>query len=89
MLTKTLYHCEVSIFLASNSGESPLIGKKRFWMYSNAGVSGGTNWHDPYFTIIFGSQRSDWNFNVIFNYMGGGTETIPFNLSNMIVMVGA
>ena len=88
---QAFYSLEMLVYLASDNDElaSPCIGKKRFWLYSNAGLSGGFPWFTPYFTMLLGPFNSMWEFNVNFPYYYGGSETILFNLSDCNVLVGA
>lgn len=89
---QAFYSCEVLVYLVSDNDNlaSPCIGRKRFWMYSNAGLSGGYQWFQPYFDMLLGPMNSMWQFDVIFNYINNaGSETIKFNLSDMNILVGA
>lgn len=88
---QAFYSLEMLVYLASNNDQlaSPCIGKKRFWMYSNAGLSGGFQWFTPYFDMLLGPMNSMWIFDVQFNYYTGGGEAIEFNLSDCNVLVGA
>lgn len=89
--TNAFYGVEMLVYIISDTDAlaSPCIGRKRWWMYSNAGQSGGFTWFDPYFAILFGSMNSMWMFDVVFPYYQGGSESIKFNLSDLTVLVAA
>ena len=61
--------------------KSPKIGSSRYWTYNKD----GTTWNicDQYMYMLCGAFRSNWKFNVVFNHVGGGNETILFNMSNL------
>jgi len=86
-----MYQLELLVYAVSDSPglASPCIGRKRWWMYSSAGQSGGFQWFEPYFSMCLGSFNSNWYFDVLFPYYSGGQEAIRFNLSDMTVLVGA
>lgn len=70
---------------AGQTLKSPKIGSIRYWTYNKD----GTTWNigDQYMYILNGAFRSQWKFNVAFNHVGGGSETILFNMSNLQVYV--
>lgn len=86
---QAFYSLETLVYLASDNEllASPRIARKRWWLYSSAGQSGGFNWHTPYFTMALGSMNSMWQFDVLFPYYYGGQEAIKFNLSDTNVLV--
>lgn len=88
---QAFYSLELLVYLVSDNDNlaSPCIGRKRFWYYSKAGLSGGDNWFSPYFAMYLGPMNSTWQFNVVFPYTAGGSENIVFNLSDLSVLVGA
>ena len=65
--------------------KSPKIGSTRFWIYNRD----GTTWNicDQYMYMLCGQLTNNWKFNVNFNYVPGGSETILFNLSNLRVFI--
>lgn len=59
---------------------SPRLQSVRHWVYNKD----GTTWDicDPYAYMLCGPMTSVWNFDLTFNYVGGGSEAIKFGLSN-------
>lgn len=80
--------CHMFMVASAASGQtlkSPKIGSTRYWTYNKD----GTTWNicDQYMYILNGAFNSNWKFNVIFNHVGGGSEIILFNPSNLRVYV--
>lgn len=80
--------CHLFLTGLSASGQtlkSPKIGSARYWTYNKD----GTTWNicDQYMYMLNGAFRGNWKFNVTFNYVGGGNESILFNPSNLNVYV--
>lgn len=76
--------CHIFLVAAPASGQvlkSPKIGSSRYWVYNKD----GTTWNicDQYMYMLQGPMTQNWKFNVNFNYIGSGSETILFNLSNL------
>ena len=61
---------------------SPRLQSVRHWVYNKD----GTTWNicDPYVYMLCGPMVSVWNFDLTFNYVGGGSEVIKFGLSNIM-----
>lgn len=88
--TFQLFTVDAHLFLvaAPASGQtlkSPKIGSARHWVYNKD----GTTWDvgDQYMYMLCGAMTSNWKWNTVFNLVGGGSETILFNLSNLQVYV--
>jgi hypothetical protein len=80
--------CHLFMVGSAASGQtlkSPKIGSSRYWVYNRD----STTWNicDQYMYMLCGAFRSNWKFNVTFNYVGGGNEVIRFNPSNLQVYV--
>lgn len=80
--------CHVFMTASPASGQtlkSPKINSSRYWVYNRD----GTTWNvgDQYMYMLCGALTSNWKFNVNFSHVGGGSETILFNLSNFQVFV--
>lgn len=78
--------CHVYMVASPASGkvlQSPRLNATRYWFYNK----NGTTWNvcDQYMYLINGSTTSNWKFDVIFNLVGGGSDTIKFGLSNFQV----
>jgi len=90
---QAFYSMEVDVFLTSDNDDlaSPLLNRKRYWLYVKDGLSGsGALVWEPYFGMLLGPMNSMWYFDVVFNYINNsGSETIKFNLSDMNVLVSA
>lgn len=69
--------------------QSPLLNRKRFWAYNNCNQigtcgAGVINMANPYFYIDWtGGITSQWNFDVVFQLLGGGNTTLKFALDNL------
>ena len=86
--TNQFFSVDCHIYMVANSSspgvlKSPKLQSVRYWFYNKFGTT--YNVCSPYFYIIHGDFTSQWNFDVAFNLVGGGTETIKFGLSNLQV----
>ena len=62
---------------------SPRLQSIRYWFYNKFGTA-----YDPcnqYFYFINGQMTSEWKFDLTFNKVSGGSETIKFGMSNLQV----
>lgn len=82
--------CHLFMVASPASGQSlksPKLNSSRYWIYNKD----GTTWNicDQYMYMLCGSTQaqSSWKFDVIFNHVGGGNETIKFNPSNLAIYV--
>lgn len=89
--TYAYYSLEQHVYLVGNTPElgSPLLQKRRWWVYVEDGTGSTISIWEPYFTMYLGSFTTNWQFDVNFNIEGGSSETILFNLSNWTNYVGA
>jgi hypothetical protein len=81
--------CQLFMVSSPSYGGSPIYSPKlqsvRYWFYNKFGIS-----YDPcsqYFYFLNGQQTSEWKFDLSFNKVSGGTDTIKFGLSNLQVYV--
>lgn len=65
--------------------KSPRLNSIRYWVYNKD----GTTWNicDQYMYMLHGALTSNWKWNVVFPHVGGGSETILFNPSNLNIYV--
>lgn len=86
--TNQFFSIDCHWYMAANSIvpgvlKSPKLQSIRYWFYNKQATA--YNICSPYFYAIHGDMASQWNFDVVFNLVGGGTETIKFGLSNLQV----
>lgn len=93
--TRAMYSIEIWTFWASNSPQlgSPLIGKVRFWFYSLAPYSQGTqtaNWTQP-FRILFASpgyNAASYSYRINCRVLGvNSVKPIVIDLSGLQAVV--
>lgn len=65
--------------------KSPKLNSIRYWTYNKD----GTTWNicDQYMYMLNGALTTNWKWNVKFPLVGGGTDTILFNPSNLNIYV--
>lgn len=88
--TYQLFSVDCHLFMVGSAAsgqtlKSPKIGSSRYWVYNRD----STTWNicDQYMYMLCGALTSNWKFNVTFNYVGGGSEIILFNPSNLQIYV--
>lgn len=81
MLDSALYM--VASPVSSGSLKSPRLNRSRWWHYNRPGNSFDICDQYMYFLTTATTMLSTvWRFDVVFPLVGGGTDTIQFNLSN-------
>jgi hypothetical protein len=79
------YSLDCHLYMVGNGVVSPKLQSIRYWFYNKFGAG-----YDPcsqYFYMINGDADSNWKFDVNFNLVGGGTQTIKFGLSDLQVYI--
>lgn len=88
--TFQFFSIDCHLFMVGNAAsgqtlKSPKIGSSRYWIYNKD----GTTWNicDQYMYMLCGLLTSNWKFNVTFNHVGGSSEVIKFNPSNLQIYI--